>query len=331
MFKDAEKKIYAAFQTLSQESKELYIPKEIPEIKSDAISPLIFYREYVSRNIPVIIRGGIKHWKAMDKWNIPYFRDKIGDKLVQVAVTPNGYADAIAKELPVSGTSDQEYFVMPEERHMKMKDFLDKLENPEESIYYIQRQDSNFEEFSELWRDVDNQISWATEAFGTSPDAINFWMGDKRAVTSMHKDPYENIYCVISGEKEFIIHPPTDLPWIPYNTYPLALYKEIQPGKWITEPTKKSDINDINEYNKSDQIPWIAVNPLSPDYNMYPKYKNVTKLIAKIGTGDIFYLPSLWFHHVKQSHACVAVNYWYDMEYDIKYAYYKSLEVLCNS
>ena len=25
--------------------------------------------------------------------------------------------------------------------------------------------------------------------------------GDKRAVTSMHKDPYENIYCVVRGYK----------------------------------------------------------------------------------------------------------------------------------
>ncbi|XP_008217295.2 bifunctional peptidase and (3S)-lysyl hydroxylase Jmjd7 [Nasonia vitripennis] len=335
-----QSKILNAFQTLSQESKELYIPTEIIEIE-EAISPLDFYRNYVSKNIPVVIRGGIKHWKALDKWSIPYFKEKLANKLVTVAVTPNGYADAIAKEKTLHGTNDKEVFVMPEERQMTMNDFLEKLENPRnDSIFYIQKQNSNFEDFFELWKDVDSNIKWATEAFNTKPDAINFWMGDERAITSMHKDPYENIYCVISGEKEFILHPPTDLPWIPYKNYPCAIYKEVEPGKWITKPINSSVIftqtnesgksqSDARTENDTDTLSWIAVDPLSPDYKKYPRYKKANRISVKVSKGDILYLPSLWFHHVKQSHACIAVNYWYDMEYDIKYAYYKTLETLC--
>ena len=30
--------------------------------------------------------------------------------------------------------------------------------------------------------------------------------GDKRAVTSMHKDPYENIYTVIRGYKVLLVY-----------------------------------------------------------------------------------------------------------------------------
>ena len=29
-----------------------------------------------------------------------------------------------------------------------------------------------------------SEMSWASEAFGKDPDAVNFWMGDGRAVTS---------------------------------------------------------------------------------------------------------------------------------------------------
>ena len=34
-------------------------------------------------------------------------------------------------------------------------------------------------------------------------NSFNHWKykGDQRAVTSMHKDPYENIYCVVRGHK----------------------------------------------------------------------------------------------------------------------------------
>lgn len=41
----------------------------------------------------------------------------------------------------------------------------------------------------------------------------------------MHKDPYENIYCVISGYKDFILIPPIDLHNVPREKYPTAIYK----------------------------------------------------------------------------------------------------------
>lgn len=45
----------------------------------------------------------------------------------------------------------------------------------------------------------------------------------------MHKDPYENIYCVVSGYKDFILIPPVDLHNVPRKKYPSAIYKS-KPG-----------------------------------------------------------------------------------------------------
>lgn len=36
-------------------------------------------------------------------------------------------------------------------------------------------------------------------------------------VLAVHKDHYENLYCVVSGEKHFLLHPPSDRPFIPYG------------------------------------------------------------------------------------------------------------------
>lgn len=42
------------------------------------------------------------------------------------------------------------------------------------------------------------------------------------------------------------------------------------------------------------------------------------------GGTQVLYLPSLWFHHVRQSappgQQTIAVNMWYDMRYDGRYA-----------
>ncbi|KAK3583289.1 hypothetical protein CHS0354_011178 [Potamilus streckersoni] len=293
---------------LSIEARELYLESRVPRLKKPP-NPLEFYRKYVSPNKPVIIEGGITHWPGVRKWSPDYFRNKIGDQTVTVAVTPNGYADA------VNGGK----FVMPEERRMKMCQFLDILDKSDRhnpGVFYIQKQNSNLtEEFSSIIEDVETDIPWGSEAFGKLPDAVNFWMGDGRAITSTHRDHYENLYCVVKGWKKFILIPPSDLPHVPYETYQAAVYKQDDIGEF-----------QIIDDEATGQVPWVAVDLLNPDLEKYPQYAKCQTVEVTVREGDVLYLPSLWFHHVQQSHGCIAVNFWYDMEFDIKYNYYKFME-----
>jgi len=301
--------IRSALSKLSKEARELYLGRNIPALDSPP-SPISFYRDFVSHNRPVVIKGGVSHWPAVTKWTNSYLKGTIGSLPVSVTVTPNGYADA-----PQGGL-----FVMPEERTMEMGDFVDIMEEPESAngVFYIQKQNSNLtQEFKDIMGDIEGDIDWATEAFGKPPDAVNLWMGDSRAVTSMHKDPYENIYCVVRGYKELVLQPPTDLPWVPYRDYKPAIYKE-------NKDTGGFEIEEIN----SSLVPWIAIDPTSPDLDTYPEYANSTQFRLKLEAGDVLYMPSLWFHYLSQSHGCIAINYWYDMEFDIKYNYYNLVKKL---
>lgn len=385
------KGITKAFESLSTEARELYLTSEVPVLSSPP-SPLEFYRDWVTPNVPVIIRNSINTWPALKLWNSEYFKKKIGDLDVTVAVTPNGYADAIVGE----------HFVMPEEKTMKMANFLDILDrkSEEEGIFYIQKQNSNFtEEFSEIIQDAALDIPWASEAFGKLPDAVNFWMGDERAVTSMHKDHYENLYCVVSGAKTFTLIPPTDLPYITHGLYKPAKYQSDDKGEFkiveelladdddTNDNDDKTKVNDSaarkgnavssskdddddnsgavgqknsdNSNNDDDdklnndndvtgnnhdvsndddaddtklsingKVPWVSIDPLDPDLLLYPDYAKAHPITVTVNAGETLYLPSLWFHHVQQSHKCIAVNFWYDMEFDIKFSYYKFLESL---
>ena len=59
-------------------------------------------------------------------------------------------------------------------------------------MFYVQKQNSNLtDEFSDIISDVEEDIPWFSEAIGKQPDAVNFWMGDKRAVTSSN---YQFLY-----------------------------------------------------------------------------------------------------------------------------------------
>ncbi|OWF43314.1 JmjC domain-containing protein 7 [Mizuhopecten yessoensis] len=298
--------ITECLRNVAEEARELYLDKQVP-VLSAPVSPLTFYRQYVAPNKPVVVEGAIRHWSALQQWDESYFRKKIGDVKVSVTVTPNGYADAVTDGK----------FVMPDERKMSMSEFLDKLERPDDHrVFYIQKQNSNLtEEFSSIISDVDTHIDWGTEAFGQPPDAVNFWMGDGRAVTSMHRDHYENLYCVVRGWKKFILIPPTELAHVPYELYQSAYYREKDKGGF-----------EIVDDEATGKVPWVAIDPLSPDLDRYPQYRHTRPLEVTVHAGQTLYLPSLWFHHVSQSHDCIAVNFWYDMQYDIKYNYYKFLE-----
>lgn len=56
-------------------------------------SALEFMR-YVARNTPFVVRGGAADWQATRTWTVNYLKDFLGDELVNVAVTPTGYASS---------------------------------------------------------------------------------------------------------------------------------------------------------------------------------------------------------------------------------------------
>lgn len=63
---------------------------------------------------------------------------------------------------------------------------MNPLSSPSGPVPYIQKQNSNLTtDFKELIEDLNlDTLQFAYEAFNKEPDAINFWMGDERAITS---------------------------------------------------------------------------------------------------------------------------------------------------
>nr|XP_054525650.1 bifunctional peptidase and (3S)-lysyl hydroxylase Jmjd7-like isoform X3 [Pan troglodytes] len=130
---------------------------------------------------------------------------------------------------------------------------------------------------------------------GKMPDAVNFWLGEVAAVTSLQKDHYENLYCVVSGEKHFLFHPPSDRPFIPYELYTPATYQLTEEGTF-----------KVADEEAMEKVPWIPLDPLAPDLARYPSYSQAQALRCTVRAGEMLYLLALWFHHVQQSQGCVA-------------------------
>ena len=66
--------------------------------------------------------------------------------------------------------------------------------------------------------------------------------------------------------------------------------------------------------------PWLTIDPLTLDSDVKtPIVRQCRPIVVTLHPGQVLYLPALWFHSVFQkansNGLCVAVNYWYDMDF----------------
>jgi len=317
------------------ESKNLQIFKKAFDISSISFSPeitkidfneieadpLFFHREFVSKNFPCIITNAIDSWEALETWQDPnYLIERLGEKQITVDLTPDGFADSIKNK----------YFIEPFQIQMNMKQFLQLQDKDDKKIGYIQKQNDNLNsEFSLFFnKDIDLGLRefFGKKIFNKPADACNFWMGKNPSVSSLHKDHYENIYAVITGEKHFSLIPPI--------CYPSLYEGEYIHTKWNLDQEKNEFFIQENLENFTK---WLSINPdLEEDRMKFQALKDeeLCKIFhCVVEAGEILYLPSLWFHQVSQfnknqENYTRAVNFWFDMEFGNNFALLETLKSL---
>ncbi|KAJ6539351.1 cupin-like domain-containing protein [Mycena capillaripes] len=261
---------------------------------------------HISR--PVLIRG--VQVPSVQSWEDEYLAVTMGEAKISVAVTPNGRADAVTRS-----PDGKLYFVEPRVEKMKMSEFQYKLscETDDSEIYYLQSQNGNvysnrfFEgtpdpsEFEALRADIPSEIPWCSEAFGRAPDAVNLWIGSHKSVTSIHNDPYENIYTVVRGSKHFTLLPPTEGWYLKERMYPHGTWTRNNPDGGLTM---------VPSLNVS-PIRWSSVGDPDIKGNL-PEEAHPIRITVE--AGETLYLPQGWWHHVRQADNTIALNWWYDIE-----------------
>mmetsp|Transcript_12378 Transcript_12378/g.16150 ORF Transcript_12378/g.16150 Transcript_12378/m.16150 type:complete len:437 (-) Transcript_12378:2788-4098(-) len=234
---------------------------------------------------------------------------------------------------------------------------------PQSCVFYYSRQNDCLRtELNRLFeKDLFPRcIPFAEKAFGPrcSLEAVNLWIGDERVTSSMHKDYYENLFIVLSGEKIFTLCPPCDVLFIPEHEYFTGRFRYIEHkdvrscsnpgltscnGYWAVK--KELDDNEVvidDNMNKRQyrqlRTRWIEpdvtidVKDASIRNGLWPSISKSHPFEVRVRQGEMLYLPSLWLHRVTQSQETVGVNYWYDMRFDDpKFIYSRFLQNMGNS
>ncbi|KAL8503635.1 hypothetical protein ACS0TY_022387 [Phlomoides rotata] len=322
-------KIESSIQNLWQEVRDLSLgtPPHIDHLPTPP-TPLQFLRHYITPNKPCLISAAVPHWPALALWpSETYLRTTLATTPVSLHLTPTGKADALS---PNPNAPSSLCFASAHVQTLPFPEALDSVIASDEGnkVAYLQQQNDCFRrEYGALAADSEEHIPWATEALGCFPEAVNLWVGNHFSETSFHKDHYENLYVVISGEKRFVLLPPTDVHRMYIREYPAAMYQYHQDSGEFS----------LELEDPITSVPWCSVDPYpSPkdkkrEIEKFPLYFNGPKPFeVTVKAGEMLYLPSMWFHHVRQSPddtgLTIAINYWYDMQFDIKYAYFSFLQ-----
>jgi len=280
-----------------------------------------FLRDIVSSHTPCIINGLIDDWPALKNWNYNYLINKTNNQDVLINFTHDGDADSI------KFINDDYYFIYPAEVKMKFNNFINMLQNKEydDAIPYLSQQDDNLRKyFNILLNDITIGLPLANIAFkdpyiNDSLTAINLWIGDERSVSSLHKDFYENFYCVIDGEKTFTLLPPGDIAFMNEKEYKTKSYKYKKDNNDVDNNyrIKKDDI--IISETSNNKVSWIAKDP----NNNSSFFKDCHPYQITLKKGETLYLPAMWYHRVSQTVDTIAVNFWYEQRFDHRYIQYQ--------
>jgi len=192
-------------------------------------------------------------------------------------------------------------------------------------LYYSRQNDCLRQELGPLWDSLPlpTTLDWAQAAFGTGPpDAVNLWMGHERGCSATHKDHYENLFYVASGEKVFDLSPPADAPFWGERPHPSGRFVFCQAtGTWKVRP----DGDNNNNNNKPEQPQPQLVHWIDDDSSSLLR-KFTHPVTVHVRSGEMLYLPALWFHRVTQTCETVGINYWYDMKFNNDWCYFRLLQ-----
>lgn len=133
------------------------------------------------------------------------------------------------------------------------------------------------------------------------------------SVSSLHRDYYENLYCVTHGTKEFHLFPPIAQPFLGERSVAPATYEMIKPS--VTEAA----LWQVSLEPDAPEVVWCNVDPATNASSETNASLSRLGLHGEVTRGQVLYLPAQWYHRVTQTEPTVAVNYWHDMSFDCKW------------
>ncbi|XP_017786265.1 PREDICTED: hypoxia-inducible factor 1-alpha inhibitor-like [Nicrophorus vespilloides] len=256
--------------------------EQIPRLHCD--DPAV--DELIAANKPVVITGS-KLVESARKWDLDYLEQNMGSGDYTVFISQN-HKFKYYDEKKIAKTSG---FVPPTNKlDMKLPDFMKRLRKWKrgDDRMYLQ-QGLNNTVGPEIVKDF-LKFDWD---FCSGKQNKHHWgpltsnlllIGMEGNVTPCHYDEQQNLFAQVHGHKRCILFAPDQFECL----YPHPVF----------HPHDRQSMVDFDE----------------PDYNTFPKFRQVRGCETVLGPGEILYIPIYWWHHIEslmRGGHTITVNFWY--------------------
>lgn len=165
----------------------------------------IFINEYYSKQLPVVLTGGVDHWPALKKWTPQYLIENFGS--AEIEVQSDREVDPLYER-----NSGRHKKKLPMRTYAEMvlnagesNDFYMTANNTKNSLANIERLFDDVADFGEGYRETN-----------TIKSGNFFWFGPKGVFTPLHHDLTNNMLVQLYGRKRITLIPALQVPWL-YN------------------------------------------------------------------------------------------------------------------
>jgi hypothetical protein len=250
-----------------------------------AVDAETFAREVLQDYRPVILRGQVRHWAAVqaggrgDRAMAEYLAGFGGGRPLEVMIGAPEIEGRFFYNHDLSGFNFQRQQVPLGQLLGELLRFGEQDVAEPHALY---ANAATAPEHLPGW-DADNALNLPT---GNAPARL--WIGNATRVAT-HYDQSNNIACVVHGRRRFTLFPPDQVA----NLYIGPL------DHTLAGP------------------PSSMVDPDAPDLARYPCFADAMAhaQVAELEPGDAIFIPAIWWHHVRALDPLnVLVNYWWTAE-----------------
>ncbi len=167
--------------------------KGILELDADQLTPQIFFSHHYATNTPLLVKNMVSHWPAMQRWNLDYFEEKLGDAKIEV-------------QFDRDTNARYEIDSVSHKKVMHFREYIALLRKGEETNnYYLTANNgsTNAKALAPLWDDIIQLDDYLQPE--KTPGYL--WIGPKGTLTPFHHDLTNNFLVQISGRKQVVLAP----------------------------------------------------------------------------------------------------------------------------
>ncbi len=244
----------------------------------EQLSPAVFYREYVQRNRPVVIRGVAAQWPAMARWSPTYLGATYADARVLYT--------AWESDDPANDPAD--YYRTRKRHWTRLGEFVAGMQADKNFSRKYITQFRIFNELPQLKADVRSLDPYMRPPAYLPATlkrrlkkASTLWLGPAQTVTPIHFDGADNLLVQVFGRKRLTLIPPEQSACLYYPCLSLG------------------------------HVNYSPVDVEAPDYARFPRYRGATPLEVIIEPGEILFIPVRWWHHARSLTPSISLNFWW--------------------